>query len=60
MYGMGEHSIYEAAQRLDAYSHLEPDELAKDVDLCGIRGTCWRTGKKEDLSATICATMVSI
>ncbi|OJF77275.1 MAG: YgiQ family radical SAM protein [Treponema sp. CETP13] len=49
MYGMGEHSILECAERLEAYSYLEPSEAAKGIDFSGIRGTCWRTGKKAEL-----------
>ncbi|HZK20608.1 MAG TPA: hypothetical protein VFC68_07780 [Treponemataceae bacterium] len=42
IYGMGEHSILEAAQKLEHGKELK-----------GIRGTCWRTGKKPMYQHTV-------
>ena len=52
MYGMGEHSILEIAERLkNAPRSPEGFVEAKTASelLRGIRGTCWRTGKPADL-----------
>ena len=52
MYGMGEHSIIEIADRLkDAPRSPEGFVEAKTASelLRGIRGTCWRTGKPVEL-----------
>ena len=52
MYGMGEHSIIEIADRLkDAPRSPEGFVEAKTASelLRGIRGTCWRTGKPAEL-----------
>ncbi len=44
IYGMGEIPILETASRL-----LQAFERNEKPELKNIRGTCWRTGKKEDL-----------
>ncbi len=41
VYGMGEHPILEIAERLS--------QGPENVNLKGIRGTCWRTGKEAEL-----------
>ncbi len=52
MYGMGEHSIVEIASRLkEAPRSPEGFVEARTASelLRGIRGTCWRTGREQDL-----------
>ena len=52
MYGMGERSILEIAERLDSAAQTTADGFitTKEISvLRGIRGTCWRCGKEEDL-----------
>lgn len=44
VYGMGEHPILEIASRLAEASSNPPAELLR-----GIRGTCWRTGKENEV-----------
>ncbi len=44
IYGMGELPILETASRLE-----EAAKHGEKADLRGIRGTCWRTGKREDV-----------
>lgn len=48
IYGMGEAPLLETAQRLtEAVKRNEKPDLKK------IRGTCWRTGKKEDIPSDV-------
>jgi len=55
VYGMGERAILEIAQRLDKAQGLEKALTStntiheKPVDLRGIRGTAWRTGKEVEV-----------
>lgn len=61
IYGMGERPILEIAKRLregarqsDAASRHDGETPSRDAQVArlrGIRGTCWRTGKKEEVPA---------
>ncbi len=52
MYGMGEHSILEIAERLSSMALDAPDGLVTSqmaAGIRGVRGTVWRTGKQSEL-----------
>lgn len=52
MYGMGEKSILEIAAKIAEIADSSTDGFATSKEVSkihGIRGTCWRTSKKEDL-----------